>query len=113
MRKILALNIFVAILIFGGILFVALDFAFNFTGKLGKQNEPQEAIIVEGGNYKQLNLALADGEVIHSIQSAGDQIVIHVGKPGENGRLMVVSAISAKHRATVTFDGADSTPAAE
>jgi len=103
MRKIIALNIFMATVIFGGMLFVALDFAFNITGKLGTDKSNNAPIIVESNAQRELTLPLADGEKVHSIQSAGDQIIIHVGKPGENGRILIVSAISAKHRATVNI----------
>lgn len=103
MRKIMALNIAMAVLIFGGMLFVAMDFAFNITGKLNAGEQDTGPMIVEADAQRELMLPLAPGEELLDIQAAGDQVLIHVGRPGENGRIMIVSAISAKHRATINL----------
>lgn len=105
MRKIMALNIVMAIIIFGGILFVALDFAFNFTGKLNAGSDNDGPMIVEANAKRELVLPLEAGEEIRKIHTAGDQMLIHVGRPDEHGRILVVSAISAKHRATINVTG--------
>lgn len=105
MRKIVMLNILMAAIIFGGMLFVAADFAFNITGKLNATPEGDGPMIVEAAAQRELMLPLEEGEELREIKTAGDQVLIHVGRPGENGRIMIVSAISAKHRATINLVG--------